>query len=100
MCERSEQTAQRITKRDALAQMAGTEAEQCPAHPVNAQKEAEHSVVHQAEEQSSQAALFALLTLGNFSSEAQNLTCGIQPIPKIGCRIGRCVDVPRAYVGG
>ena len=26
------------------------------------------------------------------SSSAQNLTCGIKPIPEIGCRIGRCVD--------
>lgn len=24
--------------------------------------------------------------------DAQNLTCGIKPIPALGCRIGRCVD--------
>jgi hypothetical protein len=23
---------------------------------------------------------------------AQNLTCGLKPIPDVGCRIGRCVD--------
>ena len=23
---------------------------------------------------------------------AQNLICGIKPIPELGCRIGRCVD--------
>ena len=23
---------------------------------------------------------------------AQNLTCGIKPIPEIGCRVGRCVN--------
>jgi hypothetical protein len=23
---------------------------------------------------------------------AQSLSCGIKPIPEIGCRIGRCVD--------
>jgi hypothetical protein len=23
---------------------------------------------------------------------AQNLTCGLKPIPEIGCRIGRCVN--------
>ena len=28
---------------------------------------------------------------------AQNLTCGIKPIPAIGCRIGRCVDGVCAY---
>jgi hypothetical protein len=23
---------------------------------------------------------------------AQNLTCGLKPLPKLGCRIGRCVN--------
>jgi len=26
------------------------------------------------------------------NATAQNLTCGLKPIPIIGCRIGRCVD--------
>jgi len=26
------------------------------------------------------------------AASAQNLTCGLKPIPEVGCRIGRCVD--------
>ncbi|MDH5198473.1 MAG: hypothetical protein OEY20_14620 [Gemmatimonadota bacterium] len=32
-----------------------------------------------------------VLALSSFAS-AQSLTCGIEPIPDVGCRIGRCVD--------
>jgi len=32
-----------------------------------------------------------VLALSSFAS-AQSLTCGIKPIPNVGCRIGRCVD--------
>jgi len=32
-----------------------------------------------------------VVALSSFAS-AQSLTCGIQPIPNVGCRIGRCVD--------
>ena len=32
-----------------------------------------------------------MLALSSFAS-AQSLTCGIRPIPGVGCRIGRCVD--------
>jgi len=32
-----------------------------------------------------------VLALSSFAS-AQSLVCGIQPIPDVGCRIGRCVD--------
>lgn len=32
-----------------------------------------------------------LATLSPPVIEAQNLSCGLKPIPEIGCRIGRCV---------
>jgi hypothetical protein len=36
------------------------------------------------------AALVAVLSTP--AVPAQSLTCGIKPIPEIGCRIGRCVN--------
>jgi hypothetical protein len=36
--------------------------------------------------------LLMLLVIGAPVSQAQNLSCGLKPIPNIGCRIGRCVD--------
>jgi hypothetical protein len=36
--------------------------------------------------------LVALAIAAPAVAPAQNLTCGLKPIPEIGCRIGRCVD--------
>jgi hypothetical protein len=36
--------------------------------------------------------LLVVATLIPVSGGAQSLSCGLRPLPKLGCRIGRCVD--------
>lgn len=38
------------------------------------------------------ACFFALIILAQPQVHSQSLSCGLKPLPKLGCRIGRCVD--------
>ena len=36
--------------------------------------------------------LLAVSSCTPYAASAQNLTCGLKPIPAVGCRVGRCVN--------